>query len=154
MPHQCVRCNKFYDDGSNEILTGCTCGGKMFFFVRKEAVEKAKEIVVTLSKEDKKQIEEDVYDLIGEEKQETPVVLDFESIRVLKPGKFEIDLVSLFKKEPLIYRMGDGKYMIDIASVFDAELKKPIKNAASKKKSAKDKAAKKKATDKKKPSKK
>ncbi len=139
MPHQCVRCNKFYDDGSNEILSGCSCGGKMFFFVRKEAVEKAKEITVSLSTEEKKQIEEDVYDLIGEEKQEKPVVLDFESIRVLKPGKFEIDLVSLFKKEPLIYRMGDGKYMIDIASVFDAELKKPIKDAAAKKKAAKKK---------------
>lgn len=150
MPHQCVRCSKFYDDGSNEILSGCSCGGKMFFFVRKEAVEKAKEIVVTLSKEDKKQIEEDVYDLIGEEKQEKPVVLDFESIRVLKPGKFEIDLVSLFKKEPLIYRMGDGKYMIDIASVFDAELKKPIKQGATNKKAAANKAHKKKASDKKK----
>lgn len=113
----------------------------MFFFVRKEAVEKAKEITVSLSTEEKKQIEEDVYDLIGEEKQEKPVVLDFESIRVLKPGKFEIDLVSLFKKEPLIYRMGDGKYMIDIASVFDAELKKPIRDAAAKKKAAKKKAS-------------
>ena len=31
MPHQCVRCNKFYDDGSIEIIKGCTCGGRLFF---------------------------------------------------------------------------------------------------------------------------
>ena len=30
MPHQCVRCNTFYDDGSNVILKGCSCGGRLF----------------------------------------------------------------------------------------------------------------------------
>jgi len=29
MPHQCVRCNTFYDDGSAEILKGCK-------FIRKD----------------------------------------------------------------------------------------------------------------------
>ena len=28
MPHQCVRCGEFYEDGSNQILSGCKCGGK------------------------------------------------------------------------------------------------------------------------------
>ncbi len=45
-------------------------------------------------------------------------MLDIESIRVLKPGKYEIDLVSLFKKEPVIFKIEDGKYMIDIQESF------------------------------------
>jgi len=35
------------------------------------------------------------------------------------PGKFELDLVHLFnKKEPLIYKLEEGKYIIDIAEMF------------------------------------
>ncbi len=120
MPHQCVRCNSFYDDGSNEILKGCSCGSKLFFFVKKEALEKAKEEPLTnLSEEEREQIEKDVFDLIGDAREEDkPVVLDFESIRVLKPGKFELDLVHLFKNDPLVYKLEEGKYMIDIPGMF------------------------------------
>ena len=119
MPHQCVRCNKLYDDGAQEILSGCSCGGRLFFFIKKSALEKSKEVVVNLSTKEKKQIEEDVFDIIGvEAKTEQPVVLDLEAIRILKPGKYELDLVNLFKKRPLIYKLGDGKYMIDLPESF------------------------------------
>ncbi|MEA3429780.1 MAG: Zn-ribbon containing protein [Nanoarchaeota archaeon] len=119
MPHQCVRCNRFYEDGANEILKGCKCGAKLFFFVKKEQVEAAKEISTNLSKKEKQQIENDVYDIIGQDKrkEDAPVVLDLESIRILKPGKFEIDLVHLFQKgQPLVYKLEEGKYMIDIVT--------------------------------------
>jgi predicted nucleic acid-binding Zn-ribbon protein len=121
MPHQCVRCNTFYNDGANEILKGCKCGGKLFFYVKQEQIDSAKKISNNLSSKDKQQIEDDVYDIIGVEKDEAdePVVLDLESIRVLKPGKFEIDLVHLFQKgQPLVYKLDEGKYMIDIVSSF------------------------------------
>ena len=128
MPHQCVRCNTFYEDGANEILKGCKCGGKLFFYVKKAQIEAAKKISTNLSKKDKEQIEDDVYDIIGVEKDanDAPVVLDLESIRVLKPGKFEIDLVHLFQKgQPLVYKLEEGKYMIDIVTslkkLFDKE---------------------------------
>jgi len=118
MPHQCVRCNTFYEDGANEILKGCKCGGKLFFFVKKEQIEAAKKISTNLSTKEKKQIENDVYDIIGvEDREDAPVVLDLESIRILKPGKFEIDLVHLFQKgQPLVYKLEEGKYMIDIVT--------------------------------------
>jgi len=119
MPHQCVRCNTFYDDGAKEILQGCKCGGRLFFYVKKEALEKAKEVSFNLTTKEKQQIEKDVFELIGQDvtKQE-PVVLDLESIRILKPGKYELDLVHLFKKRPLIYKLAEGKYMIDLPASF------------------------------------
>ncbi|MEK6899679.1 MAG: Zn-ribbon containing protein, partial [Nanoarchaeota archaeon] len=52
------------------------------------------------------------------EEENQPVVLDLESIRVVKPGKFELDLVHLFKKDPLIIKLEEGKYMIDLPMAF------------------------------------
>ena len=47
-----------------------------------------------------------------------PVVLDFESIRVITPGKYEIDLVNVFKNDALIFKLEEGKYMIDLPESF------------------------------------
>ncbi len=116
--HQCVRCGVMYGDGAAEILKGCKCGGKFFFFMRKKDVETVKEITVNLSQEEKVQLEQDALELIGDDKEEIPVVLDVESIRMLQPGKFEIDLVDLFKGNPLVFKLEDGKYIIDLASTF------------------------------------
>ena len=120
MPHQCVRCDAIYDDGAQEILKGCSkCNGRLFFYIKKEKLEEQKEITTNLTKQEKKQIEKDVFDLIGTElDNEKPVVLDLESIKILKPGKYELDLVHLFKKEPLIFKLGEGKYMIDLPASF------------------------------------
>jgi len=120
MPHQCVRCNTFYDDGSEEILKGCSCGGRLFFYIKKSKLEQAKKISqnVKLSEPEKEQIEKDVRELVGTTDDDVPVVLDVEAIRVSNPGKYELDLVHLFKGEPLIFRLEEGKYMIDIIQSF------------------------------------
>jgi len=121
MPHRCVRCGTMYDDGAEEILKGCSCGAKLFFFVRKKNMEESKEVVEKLTDDEKEQIEKDAFDLVGIAPEETdkPVILDFESIRIMKPGKFEIDLVNLFNKNrPLVYKLEEGKYIIDLPESF------------------------------------
>lgn len=122
MPHQCVKCGAFYEDGSNQILTGCeACSGKLFFYVKKGKEELiAQEDAKKLSKNERAQIESDVYDLIGNEiDRDKPVVLDLESIKILKPGKYELDLVHLFQaKQPLVYKLEDGKYVVDLIQTF------------------------------------
>ncbi|MBM3247655.1 hypothetical protein FJZ17_03910, partial [Candidatus Pacearchaeota archaeon] len=141
MPHQCVHCGKLYPDAAKELLTGCSCGSHFFYFIKKEYYDKlrnqsskiseeakqesfVKDIVGELQskikeidKMDKIKIERDVREIIGiSEKEDIPVILDLESIRVLGPGKFEIDVVNLFsKKRPLIYKLEEGKYIIDLA---------------------------------------
>jgi|TARA_Y100000310_G_scaffold344022_1_gene454579 hypothetical protein len=120
MPHQCVVCNTFYDDGAEEILKGCPCGGKFFFYVKKSNVDKAKKITeeAELTDTDKKQIEQDVRELVGEDNDDSPVVLDLEAIKVIKSGKYELDLLHLFKGEPLVFKLEDGKYMVDLIQSF------------------------------------
>ena len=118
MPHQCVRCNEMYDDGAKELLEGCSkCSGRFFFYIKKKDLKEMKKITVKLTDKEKIQIEKDVFDIIGVEAETKPVILDLESVRVIKPGKFEIDIVNLFSKNrPLIYKLGEGKYIIDIES--------------------------------------
>ena len=124
MPHQCVKCGKIYPDGSNEILKGCAdCNNKFFFFIKKSNLEEAQKITENLTDEDKLQIQQDIYDIIGLEEDDKPVILDLESIRILQPGKYELDIVELFKGKPLVYRLEEGKYIIDLASTF--KTKKP-----------------------------
>ena len=92
----------------------------MFFYIKKKDIEYGKELLTNLTEEDKINIEKDVAEVLSirEEEPDTPVVLDLESIRVVKPGKFEIDLVHLFKKDPLIIKLEEGKYMIDLPQAF------------------------------------
>ena len=119
MPHQCVRCNKFYEDGAQEILKGCSCGARLFFYIKKERLEESKKITENLTKEEKKEVEKDVLDLVDlDMAKEKPIVLDLESIKIMKPGKYELDLVRMFKGEPLIFKLEEGKYIIDIPESF------------------------------------
>lgn len=76
-----------------------------------------------LTEEEKKHIETDVAEILSikQEDKNRPVVLDIEAIRVMKPGKYELDLVHLFKKDPLIIKLDEGKYMIDLGQAFKKE---------------------------------
>ncbi len=124
MPHQCVRCGKLYEEASEEILKGCSdCSGRFFFFISDKAYAKKKEMP-KLDKEEREQIEEDVMDIVQSKlDKDKPVILDVESINILKPGKYELDIVDLFKGKPLVYKLEEGKYMIDLISTFEAEEK-------------------------------
>ena len=121
MPHQCVRCNTFYDDGSKQIIIGCKCGGKLFYYIKKEKLEKMQkqlEELPQLTPLQQKEIEKDVRTIVGEDAEEKPVVLDVENIKITGPGKYELDLVQLFKGEPIVFKIEEGKYFIDIAETF------------------------------------
>ncbi|MDK2849590.1 MAG: uncharacterized protein PWP03_597 [Candidatus Woesearchaeota archaeon] len=122
MPHQCVHCGAIYEDNAKEILEGCSrCGSKLFFYIRKERLEELKNFRTKLSEDEIKKIEDDILDLIGEEVDKNkPVVLDLETVRVDKEGKYLIDLVNLFKGSPLIYKVAEGKYYIDLKQSFDS----------------------------------
>jgi len=122
MPHQCVHCGKIIEVGSKEILEGCdSCGGKFFFYIRDEQAERIKqsreELIPEFNTVDKVQVEEDVRSILKIEDDDKPVILDLESVRVLQPGKFEIDIVSLMNRKPVVFKLSEGKYVIDIEGI-------------------------------------
>ncbi len=123
MPNKCTGCGKIHPDNAEYLMNGCDrCGSKFFFFVRQEDLKQAETDIEKLSKEEVKEIEEDIRDIVSEEgrelKPEDVVVLDVEAIRVIKPGKYRIDVTTLFKQKPIVIRVGPGKYEIDLSSIM------------------------------------
>jgi predicted nucleic acid-binding Zn-ribbon protein len=132
MPHQCIHCGNIIPADSKEILTGCNkCGGRFFFYIRDETLNKLKEKkqeeaakIVELKVEEKTKIESDVRKILNVENEKEPVILDFESVQVVGPGKFEIDLINLLNNKPIIFKLEEGKYLIDLESAMPKEQKK------------------------------
>ena len=126
MPHQCVKCSRIISIGSKELLNGCEgCGGKFFFYIKQEQLDKIKNTaLLEIPEEEKEAVEFDIREMVGITDDETPVILDLESIRAVGAGKFEIDVVNLFnKKRPLIYKIEEGKYLIDLATTLNNSVK-------------------------------
>lgn len=120
MPHQCVRCSRIIPLANKELIEGCeNCGGHFFFYIREDQLERIKKTPIEIPEKEKDKIEQDVREIAGITEEKTPVILDLESVRVTGEGKFEIDLVNLFRKDrPLIYKLDEGKYIIDLASTL------------------------------------
>lgn len=124
MPHQCTKCSRIIPLGSKELLEGCeSCGSRFFFYIRDEQLESLRNQVIEIPEEELIVIEKDIRDMAGITDEDMPVILDIESVRAVGPGKYEIDVVNLFNKErPLIYKLEEGKYIIDLASTLKDSL--------------------------------
>jgi len=125
VPHQCVHCKRIIPGGSKELLSGCAdCGGHFFFYIKDEQLEHLKDNPIEIPQEQKKEIERDIREMAGIVEESAPVILDIESVRVISEGKFEIDLVNLFSRNrPLIYKIEEGKYIIDLSSTLKQNIK-------------------------------
>jgi predicted nucleic acid-binding Zn-ribbon protein len=119
MPYQCVKCSRIIDTGNKELLEGCVdCHGKFFFYIREDQIEKLNnQPLLEIPEKEQKNVERDIREIAGITDEQVPVILDLESIRVLGEGKYEIDVVNLFnKKRPVIYKLEEGKYVIDLSA--------------------------------------
>ena len=85
MPHQCTKCGKTYPDAAKELLKGCECGSKFFYYIKQEKLDELnrikdqdiKDTIIQLNQSDKDQIEKDIREITGlENKPEEPVILD------------------------------------------------------------------------------
>jgi predicted nucleic acid-binding Zn-ribbon protein len=132
MPHQCVHCGTLYPAGSKELLEGCKeCGSHFFFYIKDEQFKRIMENPIEMPIEDRKNVEKEIREMAGITEDDVPVILDIESVRVTGDGKFEIDLINVFnKKRPLIYKIEEGKYIIDLASTLNQNVRdlKEIQN--------------------------
>ncbi len=118
MPHKCTKCGREYKDGSTEILKGCaSCGGKKFLYVKEaelhkdvleeksieEIAEETKEAVLEVKAHPKKEVE--MYDRV-------------ETIRIVGPGTYELNIEKMAKGDERIISVGkEGVYNIDLMSM-------------------------------------
>jgi len=140
MPHKCPRCEKIFEDGAEVILSGCpNCGWNKFLYVKDmEPEEEAKEKEVQVQPEIVDSVEEDIPaeqfireidDIIGIGHQEREGVEEegerVESVRILGPGSYELNLNSLFERDEIVMAIKqDGTYAVDLASAFRKKKKK------------------------------
>lgn len=138
MPHKCTRCESIFKDGAAIILNGCPkCGWNKFLYVRDEIP--APEQVVKpdasvsagkISPEASKFIKE-VDEMLGiqdepkkpeiKKEHETPNEIGnrVESIRIVSPGQYELNLESLLERKEIVMALKeDGTYIVHLPSVF------------------------------------
>ena len=129
MPHKCTRCGQLFRDGSPEILSGCpSCGWNKFLYVIGEepAAPKASDVDELISKVD---IDEKS-DVITEEVKSTGDIKRIESIKILGPGSYELNIKTLLDRKEIIMALKEnGTYVVHLPSIFSKNVKKPKKRS-------------------------
>jgi len=128
MPHKCTRCGQIYDDKAQELITnGCKCGSRVFLFLRKDYAETEEKTVQMLKEKDLPKKDLEWLDREFNRKLETEnqiMTLDIENVARIEEGKFELNIQSLMRGEPVIVKAKDGVYYIDIEYAMRPRKKK------------------------------
>lgn len=176
MPHKCTECGRTYADGSEDVLSGCSCGSRKFEFVPNSDLEDIEKPLVTqddewISADDPKHPSqqdgdpmddlEDSIIIADEQGQEdesqrkarsevvsrkdlpnTPTSPSdlgqtqsdleqvrqhlhdqFEGIRILEPGQYQLNLMKLFKKQECVISLQeDGRYIINVPGMMESDI--------------------------------
>jgi len=146
MPHKCTKCGREYKDGSTEILKGCaSCGCKKFLYVKESDLnrdvleEKTIEEIAGESKEEVLEVVEQPRvkgpetkgsetkgtAAKGKAKKEVEVFDRVETIRIVGPGSYELNIDKMAKSDERIVSVGgeEGSYIIDLMSMAKEEPK-------------------------------
>jgi len=119
MPHKCTKCGREYKDGSTEILKGCaSCGGKKFLYVKD--TELNKDVLEEKSIEDiARESHEEILQVVEPKtKQEVEMFDRVETIRIVSPGTYELNLEKMAQGDERIVSIGkEGSYIIDLMSM-------------------------------------
>lgn len=118
MPHKCAQCGREFKDGCTDILKGCpSCGGKKFLYIKRGDLhrdvleEKSIEEIAAETKQE-------IIEIPQKAPEKTEIYDRIESIRVLSPGSYELNLEKLASGDDMIMQMGsDDKYIVDILSM-------------------------------------
>lgn len=114
MAHTCAKCGKVYPDSSAEILRGCSCGGRKFYFERPEA---RKESMATTLQEQEARAAEEPPAAPGEPAREDRFSR-VESIRILGPGTYELNIEKMAESDDRVVGLGsEGSYAVDLLSM-------------------------------------
>jgi len=131
MPHKCTKCGREYKDGSTEILRGCaSCGGKKFLYVKEAEINKdvlEEKSIEEIADESKEEVLE-VVEQPTTSKKEVEMYDRVETIRIVSPGSYELNLEKMAQSDERIVSVGkEGSYVIDLMSMAKEEPKKKSK---------------------------
>ncbi len=127
--HKCLKCGERFEEDNVPVVSGCSCGGRMFLLVRSEEDEdRAEEIYEELSEkiEEIKELPEAPLEKKADEVSEQKVEkseskFGIETINVKKSGVYEINIEALMKGKPIVIRQREGSFIISLPSIFGRE---------------------------------
>jgi len=100
MAHRCTKCGKLYATGDMRLLQGCECGNNKFLYVPDERKSSEPE-----------KVEEEIKREFAE--------MGVETVRILSPGRYEINIERLLQGEGIIIALQeDGRYVIHLPSLL------------------------------------
>jgi predicted nucleic acid-binding Zn-ribbon protein len=102
--HKCLRCGKIFERLTDAMLKGCPdCGGKLFLYLRPGEELSAAELVERIEVDEQAPVE-------GEQ---------IESLRILSPGVYELNLDALLERKEIVMRIKkDGTYVVPLSALF------------------------------------
>jgi len=131
MPHKCTRCENIFRDGAAIILNGCPkCGWNKFLYVKDEYATDQQVVSSDAIPPAATQFIKEVDELLGnkpapvvkeskEEKKNEEIGERVESVRILSPGQYELNLDSIMKRDEIVMALKeDGTYIVHLPSVF------------------------------------
>ncbi len=131
MPHKCTRCENIFRDGAAIILNGCPkCGWNKFLYVKDELTPDQQVVSRDVIPPAATQFIKEVDELLGnkpapvvneskEERKKEEIGERVESVRILSPGQYELNLDSIMKRDEIVMALKeDGSYFVHLPSVF------------------------------------
>ena len=115
----CTQCGREFEDGSTTILKGCaSCAGKKFLYIRE--AERHDDVLKEKSIDEiARDTGEDVLEVRdGRKREEIEVFERIESIRILAPGSYELNIEKLARSDEVVVGLEkEGRYVVDILSM-------------------------------------
>jgi predicted nucleic acid-binding Zn-ribbon protein len=122
MVHICAACGRVYPDSSEEILKGCSCGGKKFYFERPDVQRKRSAPVPPAPEPEPEPVQEKT------EADETDRFDRVESIRIIAPGTYELNIEKMARSDERVVGLGqEGSYALDLLSMAGSKKGKKIR---------------------------
>src|SRR3989344_7387812 len=129
--HQCLKCKTMFANEEVPIIDGCSCGSKLFLFVKHKGD-------VKLAEKYRPQLEAKIEEIDVQQKRERTKPASkssaekpkfgVETIKVHDIGVYSIHLDALMKGAPIVVLAKGGSYIISFPSLFeDHELELTLK---------------------------
>ncbi|HIK02289.1 TPA: hypothetical protein H1012_00390 [archaeon] len=129
--HQCLKCKTMFANEEVPIIDGCSCGSKLFLFVKHKGDMK-------LAEKYRPQLEAKIEEIDVQQKRERTKPASkssaekpkfgVETIKVHDIGVYSIHLDALMKGAPIVVLAKGGSYIISFPSLFeDHELEITLK---------------------------
>lgn len=128
--HKCLKCGAKFERITGSMLSGCPeCGGKFFLYVKGDLCRD--DISTGISTDISSDIGELVDRIEIDDREPLPLPLEeerIESLRVLSPGVYELNLNTLLERNEIIMQIKEnGTYVIPLPSLFRSKKRKKRK---------------------------